>query len=133
MSASSLRPTLRTPLGRARGLGSAKEGVGHFIALRVSSVALALLAPWFVLSVASAARGGYGAIRDWLAEPTTAVLTILFLVASFHHTALGAQVVIEDYIHKASSRALLLLANGLLAAAFAAGGAYAVLRISFGS
>lgn len=104
----------RTPLGRARGLGSAKDGVGRFIGERVSSVALVFLVIWAVGSALTLARGGYAGALLWLASPVNAALVILLAVAGFYHMRLGMAVIIEDYIGKPSTKALLLIGNAFL-------------------
>lgn len=91
--------TLRDPLGRARGLGSAKEGVGHWWIQRVTSVALALLTPWFVWLVVRLAGAEQAAAQAVLGHPLHATLMLAFVVALFWHTKLGLQVVVEDYVH----------------------------------
>ena len=88
----------RSPLGRVRGLGAAKEGVSHWWAQRLSSLALIPLTLWFVVSVAMMTGAGYEEVRDWAASPVVAGLMILLIVATFYHMALGLQVVIEDYV-----------------------------------
>jgi succinate dehydrogenase / fumarate reductase membrane anchor subunit len=104
----------RTALGRARGLGSAKHGVGHFIAERVTSVALVPLVLWAVWSGIVLARGGYDGARVWMALPVNVVLLVLLVVAGFYHMQIGMRVIVEDYIHKPRSRAALLIANAFL-------------------
>ena len=94
-----MKQELRTPLARAMGLGSAKEGVQHWWAQRVSAVALVLLGLWFVASLIALAGADHLRVVAWLHGPLAAVLTILMLAAVFYHTALGLQVVIEDYVH----------------------------------
>ena len=122
----------RTPLGRARGLGSAKHGVGHFIAQRVSAVALVPLVLWAVYSAVHLSHVGYSGARDWLSSPLNAGLMVLLVVAGFWHMQLGMRTVIEDYIHKNTSKAALLMLNVFAAWA---GGALAVvclLKVAFG-
>ena len=101
----------RTALGRARGLGSAKTGVGHFIGQRVSAVALIVLAIWGVGSAAALARGGYDGARAWLSSPINAALLILLAVAGFYHVQIGMRTIIEDYIHRHVSKTALLILN----------------------
>ncbi len=101
----------RTPLGQARGLGSAKHGVGAWLTERVTSVALVPLSLWGVFSAISLSRGGYDETRIWLHAPVNAVLAALLAVVSFQHMHAGLRVVVEDYIHKPTSKALLLLLN----------------------
>lgn len=120
----------RTPLARARGLGSAKSGVGHFIAQRVSALALVVLIPLFVWSIASLPSADYEAARAWIGSPLGAILTLLTLTATFYHMRLGLQTVIEDYIHKPVTKAFLLSANTLIAAGLWIAALYAVLAIA---
>ena len=101
----------RTPLARARGLGSAKHGVGHFIGQRVSAVALIFLALWGVWSALTLASGGYAAASAWLHSPLNATILALVAIAAFYHMQLGMRVVIEDYIHRGATKAVLLIGN----------------------
>lgn len=91
--------SFRSPLGQARGLGSAKEGAQHWWLQRMTAVALIPLTLWLVFGLASNAGGDYAQVLAWVSSPVTAVALILVLVAGFWHGALGLQVVIEDYIH----------------------------------
>jgi succinate dehydrogenase / fumarate reductase membrane anchor subunit len=102
---------LRTPLGRARGLGSAKHGVGHFIAQRVTAMALVLLVLWGAAAAVSLSHGDYAAASEWLHSPLNAALASLLAFAAFWHMQLGMRVIIEDYIHKAGTKAFLLVLN----------------------
>ncbi len=88
----------RSPLGKVRGLGAAKDGVGHWWAQRLTALALVPLALWFVVSVAMMTGASYEQVRDWAASPVVAGLMILLIVSTFYHMALGLQVVIEDYV-----------------------------------
>lgn len=120
----------RTPLAKARGLGSAKSGVGHFIAQRVSALALVILVPLFVWAVASLPGADYASAYAFVGSPYGAILTLLTLTAALYHMRLGLQVVIEDYIHKPMSKALLLIANTLVCAGLWVAALYAVLAIA---
>ena len=122
----------RTPLGAARGLGSAKHGVGHFIGQRVSGVALLLLTLWGVLSALAVAGSGYDGARAWLASPVNAALLILLIVTGFYHAHLGLRVVIEDYIERHATRAALLILNVFVAAGGAVLAALCVLKVALG-
>lgn len=104
-------PGYRTALGRARGLGSAKHGVGHFIGQRVSAVALLFLVLWGIWSALALARGDYQSARGWLRSPLNAALMALLAIASFYHMQLGMRVIVEDYIQRPATKAALLLAN----------------------
>lgn len=122
----------RTPVGRARGLGSAKRGTGHWLAQRLTAVALLPLTLWFMVSVLAHLHADYVTVLNWLHSPAVAVLLVLLLATLYYHAYLGVQMVIEDYVHnewlKISSLMLLKFICILLAAA----GIFAVLRIAFG-
>ena len=123
----------RTPLGRARGLGSAKTGVGHFIGQRVSAVALVFLVLWGVWSAFFLARAGdYESARQWLASPVNAALLVLTAAAAFYHMQLGMAVIVEDYVHKPASKALLLIANVFVCFAGAALTVVCLLKVALG-
>ena len=124
---------LRSPLGRALGLGSAKEGVEHWWAQRVSAVALIVLGLWFVGSLVALAGAGRATVVAWLHGPLAAILTILTLAAVFYHNALGLQAVIEDYVHGEGLKIGSLVLVRLLCLALAVAGIFAVLRIAFGA
>jgi succinate dehydrogenase / fumarate reductase membrane anchor subunit len=102
---------IRTPLGRARGLGSSKHGVGHFIAQRVTAIALVLLVVWAIAASLQMARGDYDSAAKWLASPVNAGLASLLALAAFWHMQLGMRTIIEDYIGRASTKAILLVLN----------------------
>ena len=126
------RQRMRSPLGRAIGLGSAKEGVDHWWAQRLSAVALIVLGLWFVASIIAMAGADRAAVVAWLHNPLAAILTLLLIGAVFYHAALGVQVVIEDYIHNELVKIPSLVAMRLLCLALAVAGFFAVLRIAFG-
>jgi len=101
----------RTPLGRARGLGAAKSGVGHFIGERVSSVALVPLVLWGIWSAVGLAGGGHDDAVAWLRSPLNATLAILLALTGFYHMQLGMRVIIEDYVARHTTRSALLILN----------------------
>jgi succinate dehydrogenase / fumarate reductase, membrane anchor subunit len=120
---------MRSPLARAIGLGSAKKGVGAWWAERVSAVALVPLTLWFAASIIAHTGSDYATFIVWLRTPLAAILMILLLVAIFHHTALGLQVVIEDYVHSATKFAAVIVVR-LGCCALATAGVVAILRIA---
>lgn len=124
--------SMRSPLGQARGLGSAKDGTHHFWVQRISAVALIPLSLWFVFSVAQLAGGDYHAVRHWVHAPSVAVTLVLFLVAALYHSMLGVQVVIEDYIANEGSKIVALLLNKFLHAIVAVSTIFAVLKVALG-
>lgn len=90
---------LRTPIGRARGLGSGKTGTGHWWWQRVTSVALLLLVPWLIGLLVSLVGADLYTVREVVARPMNAILLAAFVIAMFWHVQQGLQVVIEDYVH----------------------------------
>jgi succinate dehydrogenase / fumarate reductase membrane anchor subunit len=122
---------LRSPLGRVMGLGSAKAGVAHWWAQRLTALALIPLLLWFVIEVIGLTGAPRSAVVAWLHGPFAAIATLLLLIAAFYHMALGVQVVIEDYVHSEWSKVTLLVLNKFVAFALAAAGIFAVLRIAF--
>jgi succinate dehydrogenase / fumarate reductase membrane anchor subunit len=111
--------SLRSPLSKAVGLGSAKHGFSHWWWQRVSAIALIPLSIWFVFSVVCLVGGEYQTAVDWLSSPFNATLMLLFVLAALFHGQTGLQVVIEDYVHtKWVNLSILLLikfASALLA------------------
>jgi succinate dehydrogenase / fumarate reductase membrane anchor subunit len=91
--------SMETPLGRVRGLGSAKSGLIHWWHQRLTALALIPLMVWFAVSLIVIASGTYQEAVDWIKDPIVAGLMILMLAAGYYHLKLGMQVVIEDYVH----------------------------------
>ncbi len=124
--------SMRTPLGRVRGLGSARAGTGHFWHQRLTSVALVPLVIAFILLVFGLLGRNHAAVVQILGSPTVAVLMILFIVASVYHMWLGMQVIIEDYVHHELLKLASLMANTCFSVAIGLTGLYAILKLSFG-
>ena len=124
---------MRSPLGRAIGLGSAKEGVEHWWRERITGIALVPLCLWFVAEIIHHAGADRTAFAGWLHHPVPAVLMILLLALTFHHTAFGMQVVVEDYVGHEGARFGLIIAIRLLCLLLAAFGIFAVLKLAFGA
>lgn len=89
------------PRARARGLGSAKRGIHAWTAARISAIALVPLMLWLLASIILLHGSSYFEFVAWLRRPISSLLMVLSLIAVFHHTALGLQVIIEDYVHSA--------------------------------
>ncbi len=123
---------MRAPLARVRGLGSAKDGVEHWWAQRLTALALVPLTLWFVYSMGALTGADHKSVALWLARPRNAVLMILLLAATFQHTQLGLQMVIEDYVHGEAARLAAIVAVKFLAVLLAVGGIFGILRIAFG-
>ncbi len=123
----------RTDLSRARGLGAAGHGAGHWLSERITSVALVPLGLWAIWSFLRVAQWDYAGAVDWVQEPVNAVLLVLTIAISFLHMHNGMRVIIEDYIeHKPSRLLWILLSAGasLLAAALSI---FAVLKVALGA
>jgi len=101
---------MRSQLGRARGLGSAKSGLHHWIAQRLTAIALVPLTLWFVFSVIGLQGATHADAMLWMQSPIHLVLMLALIGATFHHMQLGLQTVIEDYIHADSARMAALMA-----------------------
>ena len=124
---------MRSPLGRAVGLGSAKEGVEHWWLQRITAVALVPLALWFVIAIIRLVGADVDNVRDWVGNPLPAILLVLLLIATFYHAALGLQVVIEDYVHAELAKLGLLVVVRLACFALAVAGIFAVVTIAAGT
>jgi len=124
--------SLRSPLARARGLGSAKSGTQHWWAQRLTALALVPLTIWFVIAMIAATGSDHAGAVAFIGNPVTAVLMILLIVATFHHAQLGLQVVIEDYVHSKPAEIALLLIVKAAAIVLALAAIFAVLSIAFG-
>jgi succinate dehydrogenase / fumarate reductase membrane anchor subunit len=123
---------LRTPLSRARGLGSAKDGLHHWWAQRITAVALIPLVVWFAISLIMMSGADYNAVRLWIGSPVVMVLLTLVIVIGLHHGQLGMQVVIEDYVHHDGWKLALIMLVRFVAVLFGLVAIVAILRIGFG-
>ena len=124
--------SMRTPLGRVRGLGSAKEGTNHWWEQRLTAIALVPLGIWLAISIAQLAGAGWPEVAAWLKSPLSGLAMILFLGVAFWHFKLGLQVVIEDYVHTESSKITLLILNNFISVVLALAGIVSVLKLMFG-
>ncbi|MEI9901383.1 MAG: succinate dehydrogenase, hydrophobic membrane anchor protein [Hyphomicrobium sp.] len=124
---------MTTPLKRARGLGSAHEGAGHFLKQRVTAAANLVLAAFAVGLIARLAGADFATVKATLGHPLVAIALVALIVSMSVHMRIGMQVIIEDYVQGEGGKMLLLLANTLFAAAVAVVSIFAVLKLSFGS
>ena len=105
---------MRSPLGRARGLGAAKAGAVHWWMQRLTSLALVPLTLWFLCAMVRMIGSTRDDVVYWMAGPLPIVLMIALVIATFHHMQAGLQVVIEDYVDNDWLRlGSLLLVKGL--------------------
>jgi succinate dehydrogenase / fumarate reductase membrane anchor subunit len=124
---------MRSPLGRAIGLGSAKEGVEHWWAQRITAIALVPLTLWFVIAIIGLVGADLETVQNWVARPLPAILLVLLLIATFYHVSLGLQVVIEDYVRTELAKLSLVIIVRLFCFALAVAGIFAALSISLGT
>jgi succinate dehydrogenase / fumarate reductase membrane anchor subunit len=123
---------MRTPLGRVRGLGSAREGTGHFWRQRLTAVANVPLILFFVGLVVSLNGASHAEVRETLANPFVALLVILILGSALYHMKLGMQSIIEDYIHGEGLKIALVMLNIFFPFVIGAVSLFALLKIAFG-
>ncbi|MBU6497318.1 MAG: succinate dehydrogenase, hydrophobic membrane anchor protein [Rhodospirillales bacterium] len=132
MSDKTFAPTvMRSMLGRARGLGSAKSGTAHWWAERVTAAALVPLSLWFVFSIFRLEGAPRAAVAHWAAWPVNATLLAALVLTTFHHVQLGLQAVIDDYIHGEAARLVVLLAMRAGCVLLALAALIAVLKLAF--
>lgn len=122
--------SLRTPLGKVLGRGSAGEGVSHWWVQRVTSVALVPLSAWFAIALVTHSLHSYEEMRGWLGQPYVAVLTILLVLTLALHSKLGMEVVVEDYVHGKGAKTALLLLSTFVHVAAAVAAVFAVLLLA---
>ena len=127
------RGEFRTPLKQARGLGSAKDGTGHFLWQRVTAIALVLAGAWLLGLLLSLVSADYAHARMMVADPLNATVLVAFLVAACWHAKLGLQVVIEDYVHTPLLAGIAHLANIFFCALVAIASVLAVVRVALGA
>ena len=124
--------TMRTPLGRVRGLGSAKSGTEHFWQQRLTGMASLPLTIAGVFLVISLTGRSYSLVKQILASPLVSVLLLLFILSNVVHMKIGMEVIIEDYVHDEKQKLTLLMLNSFFSIAIGLACAYAVLKLSFG-
>lgn len=125
--------SLRTPLGRVLGLGSAKNGTDHWWAQRVSAVALVFLGGWFGYSLVRLESMTYLDVIRFIGQPLHVVLLSLLSLTLAYHSYLGVQVVVEDYVHTSGTKVVLLLLSRFAHIFVAVAAVYAILIIGIGS
>ncbi len=121
--------SMESPLGKFLGHGSAKEGTEHWWAQRMSAVALIPLSLWFVVALLGMDSLEFASVTAWIAEPLHAVLLILMLATMLHHSQLGLQVVVEDYVHTKWVKIMTLMAFKYIHIVLCVAGVYAVIIV----
>ena len=125
--------SLMSPLNRVLGLGTGKGAAEHWWLQRTTAVALLLLGLWFAYELLTLRGFDYATVVAWVREPVTSILLILLVVAVGYHSALGVQVVIEDYVTGKGTRAAALMVSTLAHVGLTIAAVFAVLKIAFGS
>lgn len=122
---------METPLGRVRGLGSARHGARDWWAMRLNSVALLVLYVWFAVSLLRLPSLDHQTVTEWLRQPLAAVPMLLLVAATFWHSKHGLREVIDDYVHDEGNKAFCLIVLNFLVLLGAVLGLFAVLSIAF--
>lgn len=123
-------PHLTSPIAKVHGLGSAKDGTGHFINQRLTAIANVPLVLWFIWSVSTNDFTSYDVASAWLAQPLNAILMSLLVLSTFIHAVLGGQVVVEDYIHNEGFKLFKLISQRLIYIALAAVCIFSILKVA---
>ncbi|MFL9823741.1 succinate dehydrogenase, hydrophobic membrane anchor protein [Rhodoplanes sp. SY1] len=124
--------SIRTPIGKVRGLGSAKSGTEHWWEMRLTSIALLPLTLAAIVIVISLIGRNHAAVVQILGSPFVAITMLLWVYTVTLHMRLGLQSVIEDYIHGKAMKTGLLIANTFLTIVVWLACTYAILKLSFG-
>jgi succinate dehydrogenase / fumarate reductase, membrane anchor subunit len=128
-----MKSSFRTPLGAVRGLGPSGKGTSHFMQQRGSAVALAILLPWFSLSLILGTDGSYASVTAWLTHPVNAAVTLLVMLTGIFHMRLGLDELINDYLAKPGTKLAALLANTFIPLGLAVMAGLAVLKLYAGA
>ena len=122
-----------TPLGKVRGLGSAREGGEHWLTERVTSIALLLLGTWLLASLLLLPMLDRTTVIEWLRAPSGAVPMALLIIIGFKHALDGMKVVVDDYVHEPGNNFTVNLILLFLAVGGGALALFALARIAFGA
>ena len=124
--------SLQSPLNKVLGLGTAKEGTGHWWAQRLTAISLVPLTIWFAIALLGLPHGNYEMVAAWIAQPLNSILIVLLVISLIYHSSLGLQVVIEDYVPGPAKVVVLILVQ-LAHVVLAVSGIYAVIVVSVGA
>lgn len=124
--------SLRTPMRRVLGAGSAKGGVHHWWVQRLTALALVPLSAWFTVSLLALPSFDHATVAAWMGQSSTALLLILLLLVAAWHSRLGLQVVVEDYVPRLGARTVTLVVINFVHVLLAAAGVLAVLKVALG-
>ena len=122
-----------SPLNKALGLGSAKEGAEHWWVQRLSAVALIPLGLWFAVALAGMEDMTYGSVVAFIKHPVNSILLVLALIALIYHSQLGVRVVVEDYVHASTLKVVTIVAVSFAHILVAVAGVFAVLKVALGA
>ena len=125
--------SLRTPLAKVRGLGSAKEGADHFWLSRVTAVANIVLVCFLIGLIVRLIGKDYATVKATLAHPFVSIGLLLLILSGTIHMRLGMQTIIEDYVHSEGSKIVCVMLNTFFAAFIALASVYSILKLSFGA
>jgi succinate dehydrogenase / fumarate reductase membrane anchor subunit len=127
------KKSYRTPLGRVRGLGSAKEGTEHFWKQRLTAVSNLILVCIAMVLLAKLIGADYATVKRALAKPQNAILLLLLVLSGIIHMRLGMQSIIEDYVHSEGRKVIALMLNSFFSLVVGLTCVFAVLKLSFGA
>jgi succinate dehydrogenase / fumarate reductase membrane anchor subunit len=124
---------MATPLGKVRGLGSARRGTETFFLQRLTAVANVPLVIFLIVSIVSHIGADYGTVRAYLAQPLVAVAMLALVISASIHMRIGLKEIIEDYVHGEGAKLAALLLATFFAAGIALASTLALVKISVGS
>jgi len=125
--------SLRTPLAKVRGLGSAKDGTDHFWKQRITAVANILLVSYLIVLLVQLAGADYATVKRALARPQNAIALLGLVLSGVMHMRLGMQTIIEDYVHSKGRKVAALMLNTFFSILIGITCVFAVLKLSFGA